>query len=339
MSKTHPWYNLDQPATVSKVEQLGHDLLLEPCQKKCRIFSENLKIASKPDPLDPSLNSLGLLDIRTPQSAIFPVLADKLSTISIPNFSTSDLDGPKSEPVVNDSMKGLYCVEGGMESSRELHSTAPKNTHSDSVRGTKKLVYVEIEDHYSSGWEVRPNWVINTAEVVFATLSGTGGAIFKQSTPFDFVLIDEAAQAVEPASLAPLTLVGSGVHAGKSCRCRCVLVGDPQQLPPTVMSSASKKMLYNRSLFERLQIAGLRMEVLTTQYRMQPQIRQFPSDHFYRSMLVDGVSIFSRKPPVWASDVRFGPFILYDIPVSEQLDGPGSLFNAVINFARGMAFD
>lgn len=60
------------------------------------------------------------------------------------------------------------------------------------------------------------------------------------------VLIDEAGQASEVAALQPL---GYGARS-------VVLVGDPQQLPATVLSAAAKAVAMERSLFERLQASG-----------------------------------------------------------------------------------
>lgn len=57
-----------------------------------------------------------------------------------------------------------------------------------------------------------------------------------------FVLVDEACQSVEPATLIPLT-------ASNSCR-SLVLLGDPCQLPPTVRSTADSPL--SVSLMERL---------------------------------------------------------------------------------------
>ena len=54
-----------------------------------------------------------------------------------------------------------------------------------------------------------------------------------------------------------------------------VLVGDPQQLPPTVLSSqatAADSAALSQSLFERLQRAGIRVTMLLEQYRMHPDI-------------------------------------------------------------------
>lgn len=46
-----------------------------------------------------------------------------------------------------------------------------------------------------------------------------------------------------------------------------LLVGDPQQLPPTVRSRAAEQLGLGTSLFARLQAMGLRPMLLDTQYR------------------------------------------------------------------------
>ena len=68
-----------------------------------------------------------------------------------------------------------------------------------------------------------------------------------------FVLVDEACQSVEPASLIPLM-------ASNSCR-SLVLLGDPCQLPPTVKSSPNSPL--SLSLMERL-AATLPQPVIVT---------------------------------------------------------------------------
>lgn len=69
---------------------------------------------------------------------------------------------------------------------------------------------------------------------------------------------------------------------------RAVLVGDPQQLPATVKSQRGRALQLERSLFERLQRGGCPVKVLSVQYRMHPEIRMFPSSHFYGGRLEDG---------------------------------------------------
>lgn len=46
---------------------------------------------------------------------------------------------------------------------------------------------------------------------------------------------------------------------------KCVLVGDPQQLPATVLSMKAKARLMERSLFERLQQGGCPVHMLMVQ--------------------------------------------------------------------------
>lgn len=84
--------------------------------------------------------------------------------------------------------------------------------------------------------------VLKEADVICSTLSGAGHEVLK---PFQFetVIIDEAAQAIEIATLIPLRY---------GCK-TCILVGDPQQLPPTVISQLASGLDYNQSLFVRLQ--------------------------------------------------------------------------------------
>lgn len=103
--------------------------------------------------------------------------------------------------------------------------------------------------------------------MVFTTLSSTQRKIFQlaaSKVPFKTVLIDEAGQASEVASLQPL---GFGAE-------RVVLVGDPQQLPATIRSEVGRAMDMERSLFERFQKCDAPVSMLSVQYRMHPAIRQ-----------------------------------------------------------------
>ena len=85
---------------------------------------------------------------------------------------------------------------------------------------------------------------------------------------------------------------------------RCVLVGDPNQLPATVISRVSKRFGYERSLFERLQQNGCPVVMLDTQYRMHHTIARFPSTHFYQGLLRNseyaGLGPFENLLPPYA---------------------------------------
>ena len=82
---------------------------------------------------------------------------------------------------------------------------------------------------------------------------------------FDYLIIDEACQCIEPSALIPLC------HNVK----KLIMVGDHMQLPATVFSEDAAKTLYNRSLFERLIDNKYPRFILTVQYRMQKNISEF----------------------------------------------------------------
>ncbi|KAF4666382.1 hypothetical protein FOL47_004119 [Perkinsus chesapeaki] len=120
--------------------------------------------------------------------------------------------------------------------------------------------------------------LLGQAKVVLGTLSSFGSSAIvsnfmaREAT----CIIDEACQAIEPSALIPLKLRGVK---------RLIMVGDPQQLPATVMSAEAKALRYERSLFERLVSAGWQAHLLDEQYRMLPEIADFASKEFYEGRL------------------------------------------------------
>ncbi|XP_027122644.1 uncharacterized protein [Coffea arabica] len=180
--------------------------------------------------------------------------------------------------------------------------------------------------------------ILKEAEVVVTTLSGCGGDLYgvcaesilshkfsssTESTLFDAVVVDEAAQALEPATLIPLQLL-------KSKGTRCIMVGDPKQLPATVLSNIASKYLYQCSMFERLQRAGHPVVMLTQQYRMHPEICRFPSLHFYDGKLKNGDQM-SSKAAVFHETEGLGPYMFFDVVDGQESHGKNtgslSLYN------------
>lgn len=123
--------------------------------------------------------------------------------------------------------------------------------------------------------------IIDTTHIVFTTLGTAGCLALESAAKFEVVVVDEAAQSVEPSTLVALQLGSS--HA--------VLVGDPQQLPATIFSVSGRTTKYDRSLFQRLEEAGHEVHLLDTQYRMHPQISKFPRHIFYGGYLKDGPNV------------------------------------------------
>ncbi|KZS90457.1 hypothetical protein SISNIDRAFT_180023 [Sistotremastrum niveocremeum HHB9708] len=145
--------------------------------------------------------------------------------------------------------------------------------------------------------------VLSDADVICSTLSGAGHEILEQFD-FEMIIIDEAAQSIELSSLIPLKY-----------RCkRCVMVGDPKQLPPTVISPKASEFLYNQSLFVRLeQQTPDAVHLLSIQYRMHPDISRLPSTLFYDGRLEDGPGMAAKTTQGWHSSPMFRPYRFFDV--------------------------
>ncbi|KAJ1969700.1 DEAD-box type RNA helicase [Dispira parvispora] len=169
---------------------------------------------------------------------------------------------------------------------------------------------------------IRDN-ILKRADILCCTLSGSGHELLNGiGCQFDTVVIDEAAQAVELSCLIPLRY---------QCR-RCILVGDPNQLPPTVLSVEAAKYGYDQSLFVRLQKANPEaVNLLSIQYRMHPEISVFPSRLFYDGQLQDGPNMAEKQRAPWhdISD-SFPPFLFLDVYQGrERLGRSKSVYNMV----------
>ncbi|KAI1392297.1 SEN1 N terminal-domain-containing protein [Hypoxylon trugodes] len=147
--------------------------------------------------------------------------------------------------------------------------------------------------------------ILDSAQVLCATLSGSGHEMFKNlQVEFETVIIDEAAQCVELSALIPLKYGCS----------KCILVGDPKQLPPTVLSQSAARYGYDQSLFVRMQRNHPDdVHLLDTQYRMHPEISLFPSQEFYERRLVDGDDMRKLRHQPWHQSSLLGPYRFFDV--------------------------
>lgn len=133
---------------------------------------------------------------------------------------------------------------------------------------------------------------IQQSRLIFTTCAGAGLGLLRDEK-FQIVIIDEASQQTEPMSLIPLS---------KGCT-RAILVGDHVQLRVSAHKHAKVTDL-EISLFERLYNScdvvdgGLSKVMLNVQYRMHPQICNFPSQEFYDAKLTtdDSCSSNSLQP-------------------------------------------
>ena len=165
--------------------------------------------------------------------------------------------------------------------------------------------------------------VLDGAHIVCATLSGSGHEMFQSlNIEFETVIIDEAAQSIELSALIPLKYGCS----------KCILVGDPKQLPPTVLSREAARFQYEQSLFVRMQGNSPNdVHLLDVQYRMHPEISLFPSNAFYDSKLLDGPGIAKLRTRPWHQSKILGPYRFFDVQGTQQTAPRG---HSLINLAE-----
>ncbi|XP_008304539.1 DNA-binding protein SMUBP-2 [Stegastes partitus] len=127
--------------------------------------------------------------------------------------------------------------------------------------------------------------ILKSADVVLSTNTGAcddGPLKFLPAEHFDWVVIDECAQALESSCWIAL------LKARK-----CILTGDYKQLPPTIKSQKAASKGLSLSLMERLiQMYGDSVvRMLTVQYRMNSAIMDWASKEMYQGRLVAHSSV------------------------------------------------
>ncbi|XP_011056871.1 PREDICTED: LOW QUALITY PROTEIN: uncharacterized protein LOC105147507 [Acromyrmex echinatior] len=104
-------------------------------------------------------------------------------------------------------------------------------------------------------------------------------------------IVDEATQSCEAETLIPLML---GVTT-------LVLVGDPNQLPATILSQRAKKLGLDQSVFSRIQNVFASQSnnpiiMLDMQYRMEYAISYWPNRYFYGGKLKNATDYRMKFP-------------------------------------------
>lgn len=162
--------------------------------------------------------------------------------------------------------------------------------------------------------------ILTNAQVICSTLSGSAHDFLASLLmKFDQVIIDEACQCVELSAIIPLRY---------GCK-KCIMVGDPNQLPPTVLSQAAASFNYEQSLFVRM-MNNLpeSVHLLDVQYRMHPAISQFPSASFYDSKLKDGERMAELNERPWHAEFPLTPYRFFNIVGRHQVNNLSrSLYN------------
>ena len=126
--------------------------------------------------------------------------------------------------------------------------------------------------------------ILSSAQAITCTLVGAAHPLLEKRR-FRTCVIDEAAQALEPACWIPIL----------KCS-RVVLAGDPFQLPPTVKNLEAARQGLSTTLIERcLETLPDQVSLLTVQYRMHQVIMGFSNQYFYEGALVAHTSVATRE--------------------------------------------
>ncbi|EPS28401.1 hypothetical protein PDE_03347 [Penicillium oxalicum 114-2] len=165
--------------------------------------------------------------------------------------------------------------------------------------------------------------IIDGAHIICTTLSGSGhDLVLSMNVEFETVVIDEAAQCIELSALIPLKYGCS----------KCILVGDPKQLPPTVLSKMASKFQYEQSLFVRMQKNFPKdVHLLDVQYRMHPEISAFPSLTFYDGRLEDGPDMSKLRARPWHQSELLSPYRFFDVQGMHHSAAKG---HSLVNYAE-----
>ena len=127
------------------------------------------------------------------------------------------------------------------------------------------------------------NEIIEDADIILTTINNSADKRLKDIY-FSYVLIDEAAQALEPDTLLPL------IHHAQMV----VLIGDDKQLGPIVQSEVANIAGLGMSLFQRLHLFykdAPFITLLNEQYRMNEKLNEFPNKQFYDNKIISKVKM------------------------------------------------
>ena len=154
---------------------------------------------------------------------------------------------------------------------------------------------------------------LRRACVTFCTLASAGQSVMAALDRPDVLLVDEAAQALEPELAIAFTR-----HPR-----RALLVGDPAQLPASLTSDIARRFGHATSLMERLtktDADGAR--ALNAQYRMHPEISSWPAREFYDGRVMNAPCVETRARPV-GTPRWLPPYVFVDVADGAERGGRG----------------
>ena len=287
----------------------------------------------------PSIVRLGKSDNINPK--VMAVTLDELveKRINIAAAAEKPKEGDEIHKVMSDhkttceQLNELRAVLDEQRSSKNEKASQEQFHQLEVLKRRRQQLSSRIDQLKDSGntfarnAELRRNHVrqevLDGAHILCATLSGSGHDMFRNvQLDFETVIIDEAAQSIELSALIPLKYGCS----------KCIMVGDPKQLPPTVLSREASRFQYEQSLFVRMQAnSPNNVHLLDTQYRMHPEISAFPSRAFYEGRLVDGPNMAGLRQKPWHEDPLLSAYRFFDVQGMHQSAPKG---HSLVNLAE-----
>lgn len=202
-----------------------------------------------------------------------------LKVVRIGNLSRID------DELLSHTLEGLISNHAQYKQIRQLKKRADefrrmagkyKRKFGPEERNQRKALYKEARELGKEAVALEDHLIeqlLDDADVITCTLTGSATKRLKDRT-FATLIVDEAAQALEPATWIPMQRAN-----------KVVLAGDPLQLPPTVKSDNAARGGLSVTLLEKALKQCEKSVILRTQYRMNERIMAFPNQELYGGQL------------------------------------------------------
>ncbi|MDZ7878075.1 MAG: AAA domain-containing protein [Saprospiraceae bacterium] len=218
--------------------------------------------------------------------------AQNLNVVRVGNISRVD------ENIVRHTLEGQLSAHPESKNIKKIKIKAAelrriartyKRKFGYDERSQRELLKKEANDMAAWANELEKKLIeqiLDAADVIICTLVASANSVL-DGRKFRTVVIDEAAQALEPAAWIPILKAS-----------RVILAGDPFQLPPTVKSQEAKRGGFDQTLLEKCLVRLPSVNFLDVQYRMNAAIMGFSNRWFYDGLLRAHPSVIDRQMPI-----------------------------------------
>lgn len=207
------------------------------------------------------------------------LIAAGIKVLRVGNANKAD------EAVFAHTPEGIFSKSKEQKAIKELRQRADafrrmalkyKRNFGKEERAQRQLLLQEVKSiraQIKQLQDYHENKMIEAADVVAGTPVGLYDARLHNHR-FEWLVLDEAGQCIEPLAWSIFPLAP-----------KWVLVGDHCQLPPTVLSTEAALQGFNISILEKAIQHCPAVYLLNTQYRMRQAIAGFSSLWFYHNLL------------------------------------------------------